>query len=325
MCRSFLSRWEDENGVEVHDGRNNLGVVSINLPRLGIRCGGDLATFWSMLDEQLEVAHDALKQRIKRFETVQAKTAPILYTEGALGVKMDPEDYVIDLFRNGRASVSLGYIGINETVNAIFGDGIPMFESESKQELGHQIVQYLADACKEWKTDEGWGYSLYSTPSESLCNRFCELDTARYGKLEGVTDKDYYTNSFHLDVTFKTDPYSKIRFEEAYPVMASGGFINYVELPDMSRNMWALEDIWDYAYKHVGYFGLNMPVDQCFECGFHGDFSCTNKGFTCPSCGNRDDSKMNVIRRVSGYLSAPNARPFNKGKQSEVMKRVKHM
>lgn len=153
----------------------------------------------------------------------------------------------------------------------------------------------------------------------------CEIDTKLYGEVAGVTDKDYYTNSFHLDVTYKTDPYSKIRFESEYPMLATGGFINYVELPDMSRNLQAVENLWDYAYKYVGYFGLNMPVDQCFECGFHGDFSCTNKGFTCPNCGNRDGSKMNVIRRVSGYLSAPNERPFNKGKQSEVMKRVKHM
>lgn len=323
-CRSFLSPWRDSEGNEIHDGRNNLGVVSLNLPRIALESKGDVNAFWDILDDRLELAHKALKERIARFEGVQAKVAPILYCEGALGVKMNPDDYVLDLFKDGRATISLGYIGIHEMVNGVMGCDEHIFDSEDKHKFAVEVVKYLSDACAKWKSEEGWGYSLYATPSESLCNRLRILDAKEFGVVEGVTDKDYYTNSFHLDVAFKTDPYHKIKFEEDFPKYSNGGFINYVELPDMQHNILGIEGVWNYAYKHVGYFGLNMPVDQCFDCGYHGDFTCTNKGFSCPQCGNHDGSKMNVIRRVCGYLSSPNERPFNKGKQSEVMTRVKH-
>ena len=187
------------------------------------------------------------------------------------------------------------------------------------------MVQRLAEATQEWKKTTGWAFSLYSTPSESLCNRFCKLDVARFGQIAGVTDKGYYTNSFHLDVARKVNPFEKIGFEKGYAEFASGGHITYVELPNMRHNLKALERIWDHAIANVPYFGTNTPVDSCGLCGFMGEAKATDEGFTCPQCGNQDGASLSVTRRVCGYLGSPNARPFNAGKQKEVMRRVKHL
>ncbi|MGL4998106.1 MAG: anaerobic ribonucleoside-triphosphate reductase, partial [Cetobacterium sp.] len=174
-------------------------------------------------------------------------------------------------------------------------------------------------------SDEGWGFSLYSTPSESLCDRFCRLDKQKFGEIIGITDKGWYMNSFHFDVDKKVTPFEKIDFEKEYHYIASGGHISYAEFPNLKHNLKALEAVWDYAMDNLAYFGTNTPSDKCFECGFDGEFTCTSKGFSCPNCGNHDSNKMNVIRRVCGYLGAPNARGFNPGKQLEVVHRVKHM
>ena len=323
-CRSFLGVWENENGEQVHDGRNNLGVISLNLPRIALEAKGDEAAFWALLDERLQLARTALMTRIARLEGVKARVAPILYMEGACGVRLKADDDVSEIFKNGRASISLGYIGIHETINALYGNQ-HMYDSEALREKGVAIVQRLRDAVDLWKEETGYGFSLYSTPSENLCDRFCRLDTAEFGVVEGVTDKGYYTNSFHLDVEKKVNPYDKIDFEAPYPPLANGGFICYGEYPNIQHNLKALEDVWDYSYQHVPYYGTNTPIDECYECGFTGEFECTSKGFTCPKCGNHDAARVSVTRRVCGYLGSPDARPFNAGKQEEVKRRVKHL
>lgn len=323
-CRSFLSAWKDEEGREVLAGRNNLGVVSINLPRIAIEAQQDPMRFFKILDERLELAHKALMTRIQRLEGVKANIAPILYTEGAFGVRLKPDDNILDLFKNGRSSISLGYIGLHEVALLMFGGEHP-FDDQAQQAFLHQVVAHLAKTTQRWKAESGWGFSLYSTPSESLCHRFCKLDEARYGKLPGVTDKGYYTNSFHLDVARKVTPFEKIQFEKGFANAASGGHITYVELPNMRHNLKALERIWDYAVENVPYFGTNTPVDSCGKCGFMGEAQVTVEGFSCPECGNRDGASLSVTRRVCGYLGSPNARPFNAGKQKEVMRRVKHL
>lgn len=324
-CRSFLSKWEDENGNEVHEGRNNLGVVTLNIPRIAIESKGDKKLFWKLFDQKLDIAHRALQERIKRLENTKASVAPILYMEGACGVRLNADDNVSEIFKHGRASISLGYIGLHEAIIALFGNDTHIFDSKEKQEFALSIVNRLKEATDKWKEESGYGYSVYSTPSENLCDRFCRLDKEKFGEIKGVTDKKYYTNSFHLDVEKKVDPYSKMLFEEQYPQFASGGFICYGEFPNLRHNPKAIEDIWNFAYKHVPYYGTNFPVDQCFECGFEGEFDCTNKGFSCPQCGNHDPKKVSVIRRVCGYLGSPDARPFNEGKQEEVLRRVKHI
>ncbi|AIR87565.1 anaerobic ribonucleoside-triphosphate reductase [Pantoea rwandensis] len=323
-CRSFLGVYE-ENGKQIHEGRNNIGVISLNLPRIALEAKGNEARFWLLLDERLELAKRALVTRIARLEKTKARVAPILYMEGACGVRLNADDEVGAIFRNGRASISLGYIGLHETLNALSGNEVHPYDAQHLREKGVAIVQRLRDAVDAWKDETGYGFSLYSTPSENLCDRFCRLDAAEFGVVPGVTDKGYYTNSFHLDVEKKVNPYDKIDFEAPYPAIANGGFICYGEYPNIQHNLKALEDVWDYSYHRVPYYGTNTPIDECYECGFTGEFSCTSKGFTCPCCGNHDPARVSVTRRVCGYLGSPDARPFNAGKQEEVQRRVKHL
>lgn len=323
-CRSFLGTYE-EDGELIHEGRNNLGVVSLNLPRIALRAKGSEEKFYDLLDDRLRLARKALETRISRLENVKARVAPILYMEGACGVRLKADDSIAEIFKNGRASISLGYIGVHETINALFGTEAHVYDDAVLREKAVAIIKHLKDAVNQWADETGYGFSLYATPSENLCSRFCRIDTKEFGLIEGVTDKGYYTNSFHLDVEKKVNPYDKIDFEMPYPEISSGGFICYGEFPNMQRNVEALENVWDYSYTRVPYYGTNTPIDECYECGYTGEFECTSKGFTCPSCGNHDSTKVSVTRRVCGYLGSPDARPFNFGKQEEVKRRVKHL
>ncbi|MGY3113712.1 anaerobic ribonucleoside-triphosphate reductase [Pantoea eucalypti] len=323
-CRSFLGVYE-ENGEQIHEGRNNIGVISLNLPRIALEAGGDEARFWTLLDARLLLAKRALMTRLARLEKTKARVAPILYMEGACGVRLNADDEVGPIFRNGRASLSLGYIGLHETLNALSGGHKHPYDDAALRAKGVEIIACMRDATERWKEETSYGFSLYSTPSENLCDRFCRLDAAQFGLVPGVTDKGYYTNSFHLDVEKKVNPYDKIDFEAPYPPLSNGGFICYGEYPNVQHNLKALEDVWDYSYDRVPYYGTNTPIDECYECGFNGEFTCTSRGFTCPNCGNHDPARVSVTRRVCGYLGSPDARPFNAGKQQEVQRRVKHL
>lgn len=324
-CRSFLSVWKDGDGNEVLDGRNNLGVVSLNLPRIAIESGGDWEKFYTILDERLDLAKRALDTRIERLRGVKAAVAPILYTEGAFGVRLQPDDDIINIFKHGRSSISLGYIGLHEV--GLTMQGIAPTDDWASSDACVGLVAYLRKAVDKWKdeSEEGWGYSLYATPSESLCDRFCRLDKEQFGSIAGVTDKDYYTNSFHQDVYKHSNPFDKIDFEAPYHYISSAGHISYAEFPNVRNNTEGLETVWDYAMSKLSYFGTNTPSDKCLKCHFEGEFKIDSDGFHCPSCGNHDSKTMSVIRRVCGYLGSPNARGFNHGKNEEVMRRTKHV
>ncbi|MDR3240739.1 MAG: anaerobic ribonucleoside-triphosphate reductase [Lactobacillaceae bacterium] len=322
-CRSFLQGWRDENGVEVNEGRMNLGVVTLNIPRIAIQARDDQELFWEILDERLDLAKKALKFKLARTKEAVPENAPILYKNGVFGKKLKDGEDVDSLFRNGRATLSLGYIGLYEVGTHFFG---PDWEqNEIAHEFTVSIVRRLNEACQAWEAEDGYHYSVYSTPAESLTDRFCELDKARFGLIADITDKDYYTNSFHYDVRKHPNPFEKILFEEAYPKYAAGGFIHYCEYPNIRQNPAALEAVWDFAYDHVGYLGTNTPIDKCFKCGFEGDFQPTARGFRCPECGNRDPQTCDVVKRTCGYLGNPQARPMIHGRHVEISSRVKHI
>ncbi|XIQ42575.1 anaerobic ribonucleoside-triphosphate reductase [Enterococcus faecium] len=322
-CRSFLQGWKDENGQEVNVGRMNLGVVTLNLPRIAIESKGDQNKFWQLLSDRLEIMKDALLYRVERCKEAIPANAPILYMYGAFGKRLSRTDSVNELFKNRRATVSLGYIGLYEVASAFFGG-----EWETNPEAKAftlDIVKELKANADAWGDEYGYHFSVYSTPSESLTDRFCRLDTEKFGIIENITDKEYYTNSFHYDVRKNPTPFEKLEFEKDYPKYCSGGFIHYCEYPMLQQNPKALEAVWDFAYDKIGYLGTNTPIDHCYQCGFEGDFKPTERGFECPECGNHDPKTCDVVKHTCGYLGNPQARPMVHGRHKEISSRVKHM
>ena len=323
-CRSFLQGWKDENGEEVNSGRMNLGVVTLNLPRIAIESGGDFEKFWRIFDERTKIVKDALVFRVNRTKEALPTNAPILYQYGAFGKRLSPEDSVDEAFKNRRATVSFGYIGLYE-VGTVFYGGSWENNPEAK-EFTISIVRKMKELCEDWSNEFGYHFSVYSTPSESLTDRFCRLDKEKFGVIENITDKEYYTNSFHYDVRKNPTPFEKLDFEKDYvKAGATGGFIHYCEYPVLQQNPKALEAVWDYAYDRVGYLGTNTPIDRCYKCGFEGDFEPTEKGFKCPNCENANPRTCDVVKRTCGYLGNPQARPMVKGRHKEISARVKHM
>ncbi|QCK41343.1 anaerobic ribonucleoside-triphosphate reductase [Streptococcus pyogenes] len=323
-CRSFLQGWKDENGQDVTSGRMNLGVVTLNLPRIAMESNGDMDKFWELFNERMLISKDALIYRVERVTEAKPANAPILYQYGAFGKRLEKTGNVNDLFKNRRATVSLGYIGLYEVASVFYGgqwEGNP-----DAKAFTLSIVKAMKQACEDWSDEYGYHFSVYSTPSESLTDRFCRLDTEKFGIVTDITDKEYYTNSFHYDVRKSPTPFEKLDFEKDYPEAgASGGFIHYCEYPVLQQNPKALEAVWDYAYDRVGYLGTNTPIDKCYNCQFEGDFNPTERGFTCPNCGNNDPKTVDVVKRTCGYLGNPQARPMVNGRHKEISARVKHM
>ncbi|HEM5490000.1 TPA: anaerobic ribonucleoside-triphosphate reductase [Streptococcus suis] len=323
-CRSFLQGWQDENGQDVTSGRMNLGVVTVNLPRIAMESAGDMDKFWDIFAERMAIAKDALVYRVERVKEATPANAPILYQYGAFGKRLAKTDAVDEVFKNRRATVSLGYIGLYEVATVFYG-GYWEDNPEAK-DFTIAIIKRMKELTEAWSDQYGYHFSVYSTPSESLTDRFCRMDTEKFGLVENITDKQYYTNSFHYDVRKNPTPFEKLDFEKVYvEAGASGGFIHYCEYPVLQQNPKALEAVWDYAYDRVGYLGTNTPIDHCYACDFEGDFEPTERGFKCPNCGNSDPKTVDVVKRTCGYLGNPQARPMVNGRHKEIISRVKHM
>jgi len=322
-CRSFLQGWKDENGKEVNSGRMNLGVVTVNLPRIALESRGNVDLFWQIFEEKMRLCHTALAYRIERTKQAKPENAPLLYMYGAFGKRLKKTDSIDELFKNERATVSLGYIGLYEVCTEFFGD---KWENNVKaHDFAESIVSALHDKCSLWAKESGYHYSLYSTPAESLTDTFCRDDLKKFGSIPNITEKEYYTNSFHYDVRKHPTPFEKLSFEEVFPKYAAGGFIHYCEYPNLRQNPKALEAVWDWAYDHIGYLGTNTSIDQCFKCGFKGEFNATARGFVCPECGNHDPQFCDVVKRTCGYLGNPQQRPMIHGRHVEIASRKKNM
>lgn len=324
-CRSFLHPWKNADGEYQLTGRNNLGVVSLNLPRIAVQAEGDIDTFFALLEDAMDLTVQALKIREEGILNTDLESAPIMYTQGGLG---DPtgKTSVRDFYTGERekvASISMGYIGVHNAMVALTGD-VHWHDDAAHRSLSYEILHAMNRRVERAQPEFHARMSVYSTPSESLCDRFDELDRARFGTIEGVNDRGYYENSFHYPSHLDTNPVSKIEFESHYQDLTPGGFMFYVEAPNLAANPAAFEAIWDEAYEQVGYFGINSPVDVCFACGFEGEFSCDAEGYACPACGNRDETQASVTRRLCGYLGSPMKRPVVHGKQEEIASRVKH-
>ena len=323
-CRSFLQGWTDpKTGKEVNAGRMNLGVITINLPRIAMESKGDKDKFWKIFEERMRICKEGLLYKIERTKQATPESAPILYKYGAFGKRLADTDSVDDLFKNGRATVSLGYIGLYEVGTVFYGSAWE--KNPEAKAFSVSIVKALDDHCKAWEKQYGYHFSVYGTPSESLTDTFCRDDTKKFGIVKDITDKEYYTNSFHYDVRKSPTPFEKLDFEKDYPQYSAGGFIHYCEYPNLKQNPKALEAVWDYAYDKIGYLGTNTPIDQCFKCGFKGEFTATAKGYECPECGNHDPATCDVVKRLCGYLGNPNKRPMVHGRQEEIIHRKKHI
>ena len=318
-CRSFLTPWKDENGNYKFEGRFNQGVVSLNLPQIGILAEGDEEKFWSLLEERLALCFEALMCRHHALEGTLSNVSPIHWQYGAIA-RLKPGETIDKLLHNGYSTISLGYIGLYEVTKLMTG----VSHTDPKgTDFALRLMKRLRLACDTWKLETGIGFGLYGTPAESLCYRFAEIDKKRFGVIPDVTDKGYYTNSYHVDVREKIDAFEKFTFESQFQNISSGGAISYVEIPNMRHNLEALEDVVRFIYDNIQYAEFNTKSDYCHVCGFEGEIIINDDlEWECPQCHNKDRNRMNVTRRTCGYLGE---NFWNVGKTKEINARVLHL
>ena len=318
-CRSFLSPWKDENGNYKFEGRFNQGVVSINLPQCGILANGDEKKFWELLEERLQLCYEALMCRHNALMGVTSDVSPVHWQYGAIA-RLEPGEKIDKYLLNGYSTISLGYIGLYEVTKLV--KGVSHTDPEGT-EFALKVMNTLREHCEKWKKETGLGFGLYGTPAESLCYRFARIDKERFGEIPDVTDKGYYTNSYHVDVREHIDAFSKFTFESQFQQISSGGAISYVEIPNMRHNLTAMEDVVKYIYDNIQYAEFNTKSDYCHVGGFDGEITINDDNeWECPVCHNKDQRKMNVTRRTCGYLGE---NFWNVGKTKEIKARVLHL
>ena len=318
-CRSHLSNWKDENGNYKWYGRFNQGVVSLNLVQVALTANKDMKKFWEVLDERLDLCREALMVRHNLLLGTPSDISPIHWQHGGIarlekGEKIDP------LLKNGYSTLSLGYVGIYEMTQAMLGVSHTTKEGE---EFALKVMNHLKGACDSWKAETGLGFGLYGTPGESLTSRFCRIDKQKFGEIRNVTDRMYYTNSYHVHVTEEIDAFEKLKFESQFHDISLGGCISYVEVPDMSKNLPAVEQIINYIYHNIQYAEINTKPDVCFKCGYTGEIKLDDDmEWYCPNCGNKDKNEMQVMRRTCGYIGS---NMWGKGRTQEISQRVLHL
>lgn len=319
-CRSFLSPWKDENGNYKFEGRFNQGVVSINLPQIGILADGDEEKFWQLFDERLDLCREALMCRHHALLGVTSDISPVHWQYGAIA-RLAKGEKIDKYLKDGYSTLSLGYIGLYELTKLM--KGVSHTDEDEGTPFATAVMQHMKDKCAEWKKETGLGFALYGTPAESLCYRFARIDLEKFGKIKDVTDKGYYTNSYHVDVREKIDAFTKLGFESKLQKLSTGGAISYIEIPNMQHNLDAMEEVVKFIYDNVQYGEFNTKSDYCHICGFDGEIKL-NKDlqWECPNCGNKDKGKMNVTRRTCGYLGE---NFWNEGKTKEISQRVTHL
>ena len=318
-CRSFLSPWKNEKGEYVFESRFNQGVVSINLPQIGIIANGDEDKFWKLFDERLQLCFDALMCRHNALLGTLSDASPIHWQYGAIA-RLGKGEVIDPLLNSYFSTISLGYIGMYELTKVMKGVS---HTDPVGEEFSVRVMKHMRETVNKWKEETGLGFALYGTPAESLCYRFARVDKERFGDIEDITDKGYYTNSYHVDVREKIDAFAKLKFESKYQPISSSGAISYVEIPNMKNNLEALEEIVKFIYDNIQYAEFNTKSDYCHICGFDGEIVINDDNeWECPQCGNKDHAKMNVTRRTCGYLGE---NFWNVGKTKEIKSRVLHI
>ena len=318
-CRSFLPPYKDEEGNYKFEGRFNQGVVSLNLPQIGILSGQDEKRFYEILDERLAIQFEALMCRHNALKGTKSDVSPIHWQYGAIA-RLKKGEVIDKYLQNGYSTLSLGYIGLYEVTKLVTGES---HTSGVGKEFAEKLMMYLRATADRWKKETGLGFSLYGTPAESLCYRFARIDRQLFGEIKDITDKGYYTNSYHVDVREHIDALSKFKFESKFQQLSSGGSISYIEVPNMQHNLEALEEIVKFIYNNIQYAEFNTKSDFCHECSYDGEIIINEDGeWECPQCHNKDHSKMNVTRRTCGYLGE---NFWNVGKTKEIGARVTHV
>lgn len=321
-CRSFLTPYVDENGQPKYYGRFNQGVVTVNLIDIALTAGKNMDKFWQVFDERMDLCHRALRLRHERLLGTHSDAAPILWQHGALS-RLQPGEKIDKLLYGGYSTISLGYAGLWETVFALSGKKLT---SPEGKELGLKIMEKLNFYTKKWRSEENIDYSLYGTPLESTTYKFAKCLQNKFGIIEGVTDKSYITNSYHIHVTEQIDAFEKLKFESEFQALSPGGAISYVEVPNMQNNIPAVLEVMKFIYDNIMYAELNTKSDYCQVCGFDGEIQIVEDDgklvWECPNCHSRDQSKMNVARRTCGYIGS---QFWNQGRTQEIRDRVLHL
>ena len=318
-CRSHLSNWKDENGNYKWYGRFNQGVISLNLVQVALTANKDMNKFWEILDERLELCKEALLVRHNLLLGTTSDVSPIHWQHGGIA-RLKKGEKIDKLLKDGYSTLSLGYVGVYEMTQAMLEVS---HTTEEGEEFALKVMNHLNETCQKWKDETGLGFGLYGTPGESLTSRFCRIDKQKFGEIKNVTDRMYYTNSYHVHVTEEIDAFSKLKFESQFHDISVGGCISYVEVPDMSKNLEAVEQIINYIYHNIQYAEINTKPDVCYKCGYTGEIKL-DEGLEwyCPNCGNKDKNEMQVMRRTCGYIGS---NMWGKGRTQEIGQRVLHL